>query len=53
MNDHFTKIAKVYREVRTTDEEPIRRSRLRLCRLVSRVLADGLDLLGIDAPSRM
>jgi arginyl-tRNA synthetase len=31
----------------------IRRSRLHLCRLVRRVLADGLDLLGIDAPRRM
>ena len=27
MNDHFTKIAKVYRDVRTTDEDPIRRIR--------------------------
>ncbi len=35
------------------DEAPIRRSRLRLCRLVRRVLADGLDLLGIEAPPRM
>ena len=30
-----------------------RRSRLHLCRLVRRVLADGLDLLGIDAPRSM
>jgi arginyl-tRNA synthetase len=30
-----------------------RRSRLHFCRLVRRVLADGLDLLGIDAPRRM
>ena len=27
MYDHFTKIAKVYRDVRTTDEEPVRRIR--------------------------
>jgi arginyl-tRNA synthetase len=31
----------------------IRQSRLRLCGLVRRVLAQGLDLLGIDAPQRM
>ncbi len=31
----------------------IRQSRLRLCGLVRRVLADGLELLGIDAPQRM
>ena len=29
------------------------RARLRLCNLVRRVLADGLDLLGIEAPARM
>jgi arginyl-tRNA synthetase len=34
-------------------EEPLRRSRLRLCHMVRRVLADGLDLLGIEAPQRM
>lgn len=34
-------------------DEPTRRSRLRLCNLVRRALADGLDLLGIDAPTRM
>ncbi len=33
--------------------ESLRRSRLRLCGLVRRVLASGLDLLGIDAPLRM
>jgi len=33
--------------------ETTRRSRLHLCRLVRRVLADGLDLLGIDAPRSM
>ena len=33
--------------------EALRRSRLRLCGLVRRVLASGLDLLGIDAPLRM
>ncbi|MCH8342900.1 MAG: arginine--tRNA ligase [Planctomycetes bacterium] len=33
--------------------DPLRRSRLRLCGLVRRVLADGLDLLGIEAPQRM
>jgi arginyl-tRNA synthetase len=31
----------------------LRHSRLRLCDLVRRVLADGLDLLGIEAPQRM
>jgi arginyl-tRNA synthetase len=31
----------------------VRQSRLRLCNLVRRVLADGLGLLGIDAPQRM
>ncbi|MHC4415192.1 MAG: arginine--tRNA ligase [Planctomycetota bacterium] len=35
------------------DRAPLRRSRLRLCRLVRRVLADGLELLGIEAPKRM
>jgi arginyl-tRNA synthetase len=34
-------------------DEPTRRSRLRLCNLVRRVMADGLHLLGIDAPQRM
>ncbi|MHC5022770.1 MAG: arginine--tRNA ligase [Planctomycetota bacterium] len=34
-------------------DEALMRSRLRLCDLVRRVLADGLDLLGIDAPRRM
>ncbi len=35
-------------------EEPaVRNSRLRLCDLTRRVLADGLRLLGIDAPTRM
>ena len=33
--------------------QSVRRSRLHFCRLVRRVLADGLDLLGIDAPRRM
>lgn len=35
------------------DSEPVRASRLRLCNLVRRVLAGGLDLLGIEAPQRM
>jgi arginyl-tRNA synthetase len=35
------------------EPEPLRRARLRLCRLTRRVLADGLDLLGIEAPPRM
>jgi arginyl-tRNA synthetase len=35
------------------ESEGLRRSRLHFCRLVRRVLADGLDLLGIDAPRRM
>ena len=34
-------------------EPAVRASRLRLCDLVRRVLADGLALLGIDAPRRM
>jgi arginyl-tRNA synthetase len=33
--------------------QAVRRSRLHFCRLIRRVLADGLDLLGIDAPRRM
>jgi arginyl-tRNA synthetase len=35
------------------DDERIRRSRLRLCALTRRTLADGLSLLGIAAPTRM
>jgi arginyl-tRNA synthetase len=31
----------------------VRRSRLRLCDIARRVLADGLDLLGLEAPRRM
>ncbi len=34
-------------------EEKTRASRLRLCDLVRRVIADGLELLGIEAPRRM
>ena len=34
-------------------EEPARGSRLALCELTSRVLAKGLDLLGIKVPERM
>jgi arginyl-tRNA synthetase len=34
-------------------EEPARASRLTLCRLTARVLAKGLDLLGIAAPEQM
>ncbi|HSV62028.1 MAG TPA: arginine--tRNA ligase [Chthoniobacterales bacterium] len=34
-------------------EEPARGSRLALCELTGRVLAKGLDLLGIKAPERM
>jgi len=34
-------------------EEATRSSRLRLCDLSRRVLADGLGLLGIEAPRRM
>ncbi len=36
-----------------TEDPAVRKSRLRLCDLVRRVLADGLDLLGIEAPQRM
>lgn len=35
------------------EDDTVRRSRLRLCDLTRRVLADGLDLLGIEAPPRM
>ncbi len=35
------------------DDEAVRASRLRLCNLTRRVLADGLGLLGIEAPQRM
>jgi arginyl-tRNA synthetase len=35
------------------DDAAVRTARLRLCDLTRRVLADGLDLLGIVAPSRM
>ena len=34
-------------------DEPTRRSRLALCDLTARVLAQGLALLGIGAPDRM
>ncbi len=34
-------------------EDSPRRSRLHLCRIARRVHADGLDLLGIEAPQRM
>jgi arginyl-tRNA synthetase len=34
-------------------EEPARSSRLALCELSSRVLAKGLELLGIKVPERM
>ncbi len=39
--------------VMQAESDDLRRSRLRLCGLVRRVLADGLQLLGIDAPERM
>ncbi len=35
------------------EDAALRASRLRLCNLVRRVLADGLDVLGIDAPRQM
>jgi arginyl-tRNA synthetase len=35
------------------DNEALRRSRLALCDLTARVLARGLELLGIEAPDRM
>ena len=34
-------------------EEPLRSSRLALCELTGRVLAKGLDLLGIKVPEKM
>ena len=39
--------------VRKAESDELRRSRLRLCDLSRRVLADGLDLLGIDAIQTM
>ena len=39
--------------VLAADDEATRTIRLRLCDLVRRVLADGLDMLGIEAPRRM
>ena len=35
------------------DDEELKRSRVRLCGLTGRVLADGLHLLGIEAPECM
>lgn len=35
------------------EDEQTRQARLRLCGLVRRVLADGLELLGIESPTRM
>ncbi|MBB47112.1 MAG: arginine--tRNA ligase [Phycisphaerae bacterium] len=35
------------------DDEDVRASRLRLCSMTRRILADGLALLGIESPSRM
>ncbi len=35
------------------DDKALRDSRLRLCQLTASMLATGLDLLGIEAPSRM
>ena len=35
------------------DAEAVRGSRLRLCDLVRRTLASGLELLGIESPERM
>jgi arginyl-tRNA synthetase len=34
-------------------EEPVRSSRLRLCAIFGRVLGKGLNLLGIETPSRI
>ena len=39
--------------VHQAPEKSIQNSRVRLCNLARRVLADGLDLLGIDAPDTM
>ena len=39
--------------VRQAPEKSIQSARVRLCDLTRRVLADGLDLLGIDAPDTM
>jgi arginyl-tRNA synthetase len=36
-----------------TSEEPTRSSRMALCHLVARTLAQGLDLLGIEHPEQM
>jgi arginyl-tRNA synthetase len=35
------------------EDEPIRTSRLALCDLTARVLAQGMDLLGMEAPAQM
>jgi arginyl-tRNA synthetase len=35
------------------ESDDLRGSRLRLCNLVRRIIADGLSLLGIEAPARM
>ncbi len=35
------------------DDEGVRASRLRICSMTRRILADGLALLGIESPSRM
>jgi arginyl-tRNA synthetase len=47
--------SKFYNEcpVLKAEDARLRGSRLRLCNLVRRVLAHGLDLLGIEAPQRM
>ena len=39
--------------VRQAPDKSIQNSRVRLCDLARRVLADGLNLLGIDAPDTM
>ena len=35
------------------DDAPLRNARLSLCHATRRVLADGLSILGVSAPSRM
>lgn len=53
--DLATAFSRFYDTCRVVDaaDGPTRASRLRLCDLTARVLADGLDVLGLPAPERM
>jgi arginyl-tRNA synthetase len=52
MSEAFSAFYQACAVMQATSDD-IKRSRLRLCDLVRRVLADGLGLLGIEAPERM